>query len=313
MLRITRRDAFAQFFAKPIRRPTAASTLSLEEQRFHHFIAPSFTRTSSVLLIRASRSRPRKAFLLYSAPSAPLSLCAPLALAHIFLLIGLQFAPAVTQSPMSTSAEEFRVVVYASSSSTVAQVYKDDAFALGKAIATAGFVQINGGGKYGLMGAAIDGGLSVDGLVDIVILGMFVGENMHDDPKIRSSVVTKTMTERKDGLSAKAGGFIALPGGLGTLEELSEIASHRQLDLHMKPLVLLNTNSFYDDLWAWFQKAADAGFISQQVKHSIFLAKDVDEAMSFLSNHEPCAIQKMAELIPNGAAADWTTKSNVKS
>ena len=59
---------------------------------------------------------------------------------------------------------------------------------------------------------------------------------------IRSSVVTKTMTERKDGLSAKAGGFIALPGGLGTLEELGEIASHRQLDLHMKPLVLLNTN-----------------------------------------------------------------------
>lgn len=205
--------------------------------------------------------------------------------------------------------DEFCVTVYASSSSTVAQSYKDDAFALGRAIAEAQFVQLNGGGGCGLMGSATDGALSVGGAVEVVILDLFV-KNMHPSDQIRSVLVTKTMTERKDGLSGKADAFIALPGGLGTLEELSEIASHRQLDLHVKPLVLLNTNGFYDELWAWFQKAADAGFISQLVKQSIFVAKDVPEAMKLLKEHKPCEIHKMAQLgVPDGATAEWTAKS----
>lgn len=88
---------------------------------------------------------------------------------------------------------------------------------------------------------------NLSGTVDCVILEMFVGDNMH--PRLSKRVVTKTMSERKDGLLRRGDAFIALPGGLGTLEELAEIASWRQLELHDKPLVLLNTNSFYTDFW----------------------------------------------------------------
>jgi uncharacterized protein (TIGR00730 family) len=147
-----------------------------------------------------------------------------------------------------TRKKDYCVTVYASSSATVDQSYKDEAYALGKAIAEAGFVQCNGGGRYGLMGAVTDGALASSGVVDAVILRMFVGANMHPGPH-REVVISETMSERKLGLTMRGDAFFALPGGLGTLEELAEIASWRQLELHYKPLVLINTNGFYDDFW----------------------------------------------------------------
>lgn len=80
-----------------------------------------------------------------------------------------------------------------------------------------------------------------------MILRMFVDHNLH--PGFRNTIVSESMSERKAGLIEHGDAFIALPGGLGTLEELAEIASWRQLEILDKPLILLNTNGFYTDFW----------------------------------------------------------------
>lgn len=140
-----------------------------------------------------------------------------------------------------SALEKYVVTVYASSSSAVDSTFKAEARALGAALAEADYALCVGGGKYGLMGAVTDGCLASGGVVDCVILRMFVGANMHPGP-FRNTDVFDTMPQRKDGLYQQADAFIALPGGLGTLEELSEVMSWRQLELHRKPIVLLNTN-----------------------------------------------------------------------
>jgi uncharacterized protein (TIGR00730 family) len=154
----------------------------------------------------------------------------------------------MTAPPEPKRKTPFCVTVFGSSSSAVHQSFKDEARALGKAIADAGYVQCNGGGRHGLMGAATDGALENGGAVDMVILRMFCGPNMHPGP-FRETAVEDSMAARKGGLFERADAFIALPGGLGTLEELSEVASWRQLELHDKPIILVNTNSFYTDFW----------------------------------------------------------------
>jgi predicted Rossmann-fold nucleotide-binding protein len=84
------------------------------------------------------------------------------------------------------------------------------------------------------MGAATDGALEISGIVDCVILDKFITANMHEGG-FRDVQVSKTMTERKSSLSDRADAFVCLPGGLGTLEEVSEVMSWLQLGLHTKP------------------------------------------------------------------------------
>lgn len=140
-----------------------------------------------------------------------------------------------------SESDKYVVTVYASSSSAIDATFKAEARKLGEGLAKADYALCVGGGKYGLMGAVTDGCLASGGVADCVILKMFVGANMHPGP-FRTTEVYDTMTARKDGLYRRADAFIALPGGLGTLEELSEVMSWRQLEIHSKPIVLINTN-----------------------------------------------------------------------
>lgn len=94
------------------------------------------------------------------------------------------------------------------------------------------------------MGAATEGGLTAGGMVDCVILEKFVASNMHDGA-FRDIVVEETMTLRKAGLYSRADAFICLPGGLGTLEEASEVMSWLQLGMHTKPCELNRLVSYF--------------------------------------------------------------------
>lgn len=159
-------------------------------------------------------------------------------------------------------------------------------------IAEEGWVQVNGGAHTGLMGASTRGGLDYGGIVDCVILERFVDASL---PKgFRNVQITKTMPERKAGLSECADAFIGLPGGLGTLDELAEVMCMRQLSFHEKPIVLVNTNGYYDSLLNFLREGISRKFMGEQVLQAIGFANTPKDAVQFVKTYCPVKIDKDA-------------------
>jgi uncharacterized protein (TIGR00730 family) len=151
-----------------------------------------------------------------------------------------------------------RITVFAGSSRRASEPFLAVARELGSAIARRGHDLVYGGGRTGLMGALADAALASGGRVHGVILRRFIEEDVHHLGVEMFEV--DDMRARKAGLDERADAFVALPGGLGTLEELAEILSFRKLALHHRPVVLLNAAGFYDPLLAWLEGAIGAGF-----------------------------------------------------
>lgn len=135
------------------------------------------------------------------------------------------------------------------------------ALSLGKLLAENNITLIYGGGIVGLMGSVADGVLNAGGKVIGVIPDFLVKREMAH-PDLTELHIVHSMHERKAKMAALASGFIALPGGFGTLEELFEIATWAQLDLHQKPIGLLNVNQFYTPLLDFVDHMANQGFVS---------------------------------------------------
>ncbi len=161
-----------------------------------------------------------------------------------------------------------RITVFAGSASAAGEPYLGAARALGEAIARAGHLLVYGGGRTGLMGAVADGALTAGGRVHGVILRRFIEQDVHHLGVEMYEV--DDMRARKAGLDARADAFVALPGGFGTLEELTEILSFRKLELHHRPIVLLNTARFFDPFLTWIERAVAAGF--EKPAHRDFVA-----------------------------------------
>jgi len=157
------------------------------------------------------------------------------------------------------------VTCYASSSANAPEHYQQAAFELGVAIAKRGWSQRNGGGRFGLMGKLTEGALSVGGRVDAVILDIFRVHNCH--PELPSVRTVTNMAERKRGLYLDSDAFVALPGGLGTLEELAEVLSWRQLGFHNKPIVLFDVDGYWEPIVEWMRAAASLKMINAHFLH----------------------------------------------
>jgi uncharacterized protein (TIGR00730 family) len=151
--------------------------------------------------------------------------------------------------------------------------YAELARSVGAGLAERGIEIVYGGGRVGLMGALADAALAVGGDVVGVIPRRLVDRELAH-PGLTELHVVDTLHERKARMAELADGFIALPGGLGTLEELSEVASWAQLDLHTKPIGLLGAHGYWDSLMDWLDHAAGEGFISPQ--HRALLTVDAD-------------------------------------
>lgn len=152
------------------------------------------------------------------------------------------------------------VCVYSASSTQIATEYVETARELGCLLAGQGINIINGAGCIGLMAAVSDAALAAGGTVTGVIPRFMVEEGWHHTGLTRL-VETDTMHERKRTMADLSDGVIALPGGCGTLEELLEIITWKQLGLYLNPIVILNVNGFYDPLLAMLQKAVDEHFM----------------------------------------------------
>jgi len=184
------------------------------------------------------------------------------------------------------------ICVYCSSSDRLDSKYYAAAEALGRAMAARGWGLVYGGGKVGLMGVLARAVKAGGGrVVGVIPQFMCDKELAYDEADELITVIT--MRERKMLMESRADAFVALPGGWGTLEEIMEILTLRQLDVIRKPCVFLNQDGFYDELFRFFGKMVEERF-NKPTNLSLFeVARTVDETVAFLeSNRLPVAESK---------------------
>ncbi|MCC8144958.1 MAG: TIGR00730 family Rossman fold protein [Bacteroidales bacterium] len=173
------------------------------------------------------------------------------------------------------------VTVYAGSSSQVDEVYFNAARQLGALLANNGIRCINGAGSKGLMAAVTDAVLQNGGEVIGIIPDFMVQEGWcHSE--LTERIVTTDIHKRKELMAGMSDACIALPGGIGTLEELSEIITWKQLGLYTGPIVILNVNGYYDELLKMLEKATKESFMHPRHADIWTVANDAAEAMEII-------------------------------
>lgn len=178
------------------------------------------------------------------------------------------------------------IAVFCGSSEGASPVYKESAILLGKELAARNITLIYGGATVGLMGAIADSVMQAGGRV-IGVLPHFLKQREIEHTRLTELIMVDSMHERKLKMSELADGFIAMPGGPGTMEEYFEIFTWAQLGLHRKPCGLLNVNHYYDPLIALFSNMAREQFM-QEKHHSIMLNATTPEGI----------LQQFAEYTP---------------
>ncbi|HRM51102.1 MAG TPA: TIGR00730 family Rossman fold protein, partial [Acinetobacter johnsonii] len=154
------------------------------------------------------------------------------------------------------------------------QIFSETARQVGHTIAEQGKTLVYGGGRSGLMGIVADSALEAGGQVIGVIPHVLVDRELAHQGLTELHVV-KDMQERKLKMSALSDGFIAMPGGAGTLEEIFEQWTWAQLGIHLKPNAFLNVNGFYDDLLKFLKMTTDKGFTHARFTDSLIVSDSV--------------------------------------
>lgn len=154
------------------------------------------------------------------------------------------------------------ICIYCASSSKAAAVYGDTAYELGALLAREGIAVVTGAGSIGLMRCVEDGALENGGKAIGVIPRFMVEQGWHHTG-LTELRVTESMHERKQMMAELSDAIIALPGGCGTIEELSEIITWKQLGLYFNPIVILNINGYYDHFIAQLGKAIEEHFMGE--------------------------------------------------
>lgn len=176
------------------------------------------------------------------------------------------------------------ICVFCGSSHGSKQIYRESAKTLGLLMAQRKKNLVYGGGNVGLMGtvadAVLENGSDVIGVIPEFLLQKEVGHK-----GLTELVVVQSMHERKQKMAELADAFIALPGGMGTLEELAEISTWIQLELIKKPIALLNIDGFYDHLFAQFDHMVEQGFVKPENRKVLLNVKNVNEVISLLENY----------------------------
>jgi uncharacterized protein (TIGR00730 family) len=176
------------------------------------------------------------------------------------------------------SRDEWAVCVYCASGPTHPELL-ELASSLGEAIAERGWTLVWGGGNVSAMGAVAGGARARAGRTVGVIPKALVHRELAD-VEADELIVTDTMRQRKQVMEDRADAFIALPGGIGTLEELFETWTAGYLGMHDKPVVLLDPTGHYDGLRAWLAGLVGTGYVAQAALDRLVVVDDVDAALA---------------------------------
>ena len=180
------------------------------------------------------------------------------------------------------------VCVFSGSSPGARPSYTETATALGREVATRGLRLVYGGASVGLMGAVADAALAAGGdVVGVIPQHLVDREVAHDG--LTELRVTGSMHERKALMADLADGFVALPGGLGTLEELAEVLTWSQLGLQSKPCGLLDVDGFFDPLLAFLDHTVTERFVSTEHRALVLAADRPDAVLDLLAGWRPGA------------------------
>jgi uncharacterized protein (TIGR00730 family) len=174
-----------------------------------------------------------------------------------------------------------RVCVFAGSSAAVDAKYLDAAKAMGAAIARSGMAMVYGGGAVGLMGACADAALAAKAEV-VGVLPRALARSEVAHPNLTELRIVKTLHDRKAVMAALSDAFVALPGGCGTLDELFEAITWRQLGLHDKPIGICDTDGYFGALVRFLREATAAGFVGADVLEALVVRPTPDELLAAL-------------------------------
>ncbi|HEY5008908.1 MAG TPA: TIGR00730 family Rossman fold protein [Caulobacteraceae bacterium] len=180
--------------------------------------------------------------------------------------------------------------VYCASTSGSSALFQDAAREAGTALARLGIELVYGGGRFGLMGLVADAALAAGGKVTgVMTRGLVEREIAH--PGLSAIQVVETMHERKAAMETLADGFIALPGGPGTMEEIFEQWTCGILGLHAKPCGFLDVGGYFDPLRAMIDKMSEAGFLRPDHAAMLAFAPDVDSLVTRFEAYVPPALK----------------------
>jgi uncharacterized protein (TIGR00730 family) len=178
-----------------------------------------------------------------------------------------------------------RIVVFCGSSLGFKPIYKEAAVELGNYFAHNKIGLVYGGGKIGMMGALADTILAQNGEVIGVIPKLLEKEEVVHSG-VEEMIVCKKMSERKVIMSKLIDGYITLPGGFGTLDELFEALTLGQLQIEQKPIGLLNVNGFFDAVLSQLDKMVEEGFLKQANRDMLFISNSVNDLMKKMNNYK---------------------------
>lgn len=179
-----------------------------------------------------------------------------------------------------------RIAVYCGSSFGADPIYKDAATRMGETLAQANLELVYGGGKVGLMGTIADAVLAAGGQVTGIIPGALESKEI-GHPGLTQLEVVADMHSRKKRMSDLADGFIAMPGGVGTMEEIFEVWTWAQLGYHHKPCAFLNINGYYDRLLGFIDQMINDGFMRPEFGQMIIVSDNPATILEAFADYRP--------------------------
>lgn len=186
-----------------------------------------------------------------------------------------------------------RICVFCGSSKGVKQEYAVGARELGLVLAKQNIDLVYGGGHVGLMGIVADAAMSAGAKVIGVIPRCLADKEVAHQGLTELKIV-QTMHERKAQMSELSDGFIAMPGGFGTLEELFEVITWAQLGIHHKPFGLFNIAGYFDKLIEFLDYQVEQGFVPQRHREMIIVSDEAEQLLELLTGFQPVAQEKWA-------------------
>lgn len=183
-----------------------------------------------------------------------------------------------------------QIAVFCGSSNGASEIYKEGAIQLGKELAKRRITLVYGGSSLGIMGIVADTVLEAGGQV-IGVIPKMLEEKEISHTNLTELIVVHSMHERKAKMVELADGFIALPGGMGTLEEFFEVLTWAQLGLHQKPCGILNINHYYDLLIAFLDHINDQQFLQDKFRSMVLLDSNPDQLIEKFKTYDPPTVK----------------------